>query len=159
MTQPGGGTCASPGQKLVNPGFESGATGWANATYTIGTWSGDNAARTGSYSAWLSGYSEARTETLEQTVSIPAGCANSRLTLYLKIHTGEYGSTPYDTFTIRIGSTVIATYSNADASGYTQRSFNVGAYAGQTVKISFTGAEDSSLPTSFVLDDLALTAS
>jgi subtilisin family serine protease len=159
VTQPGGGTCASPGQKLVNPGFESGETGWANATYTIGPWSGDNAARTGSYSAWLSGYSEARTETLDQTVSIPAGCVSSRLTLYLKIHTGEYGSTPYDTFTIRIGSTVIATYSNADASGYTQRSFNVGAYAGQTVKISFTGAEDSSLPTSFVLDDLALTAS
>ncbi|MBS0447091.1 MAG: hydrolase, partial [Proteobacteria bacterium] len=43
------------------------------------------------------------------------------------------------------------------ASGYTVRSFNLGAYIGQTVTIKFTGAEDSSLQTSFVLDDVTLT--
>jgi subtilisin family serine protease len=156
---PQGGSCVSPGQKLVNPGFESGATGWANATYTIGPWPGSNAPRSGANSAWLGGYSAAVTETLQQQVTIPAGCANSTLSLYLKIHTGEFGSTVYDTFTIRVGSTVLATYSNANASGYTQRSFNVGAFAGQTVTLGFTSAEDSSLETSFILDDLALTAS
>ncbi|MFD7656787.1 S8 family peptidase [Actinosynnema sp. NPDC059797] len=155
----GGGGCASPGQKLVNPGFESGETGWTDATYTIGPWTGDNAPRSGSRSAWLNGYGEAMTETLQQTVAIPAGCVNSRLTLYLKIHSGEYSSgIAYDTLTIRVGSTVLATYSNIDESPYTLRSFPVGAYAGRTVTIAFTGAEDSSLPTSFVLDDLALNA-
>ncbi|MGC7095386.1 S8 family peptidase [Amycolatopsis lurida] len=152
------GGCSEVGQKLVNPGFESSETGWSGATYVIGEWSPANGPRSGTWSAWLGGYGEAATETLQQVVTIPAGCANSALSLYLKIHTGEYGSTPYDTFTVRIGSTVLATYSNADASPYTRRSFDVGAFAGQTVTISFTSAEDSSLPTSFVLDDLALDA-
>ncbi|MEU5261151.1 S8 family peptidase [Amycolatopsis sp. NPDC021455] len=155
VTPPGG--CAG-GQKLVNPGFESGSTGWSNATYTVGQWSGVNAARSGSWSAWLGGYGTDVTETLEQTVTIPAGCANSVLSLYLKIHTGEVGSTPYDRFTVRIGSTVLATYSNANASGYTVRSFDVGAFAGRTVTVSFTSSEDATVQTSFVLDDLSLTA-
>jgi len=36
--------------------------------------------------------------------------------------------------------------------------FDVGAFAGQTVTVRFTGTEDSSLQTSFVIDDTALTA-
>ena len=39
------------------------------------------------------------------------------------------------------------------------RSFNVGSLAGQTVTIKFSGSEDSSLQTSFVIDDTALNAS
>jgi len=39
------------------------------------------------------------------------------------------------------------------------RSFNVSAFAGQTVTIGFTGTEDSSLQTSFVIDDTALNLS
>jgi hypothetical protein len=54
----------------------------------------------------------------------------------------------------------VATYSNLNkASGYTQRSFNVASFAGQTVSVSFSGSEDSSLQTSFVIDDTALTVS
>lgn len=54
----------------------------------------------------------------------------------------------------------LATYSNLDAAtGYTQRSFNLGAYAGQTVTVKFTGVEGSKLQTSFVIDDTALTVS
>jgi hypothetical protein len=34
---------------------------------------------------------------------------------------------------------------------------SLAAYIGQTVVIKFTGAEDSSLQTSFVLDDVTLT--
>ena len=64
----------------------------------------------------------------------------------------------FDTFTIKVNSTTLATYSNLNPSGYLLRSFNVGAFAGQTVTISFTGTEDWSLQTSFVLDDLALNA-
>jgi hypothetical protein len=41
----------------------------------------------------------------------------------------------------------------------TVRSFDVSAFAGQTVTVKFTGTEDSSLQTSFVVDDTALTAS
>jgi len=155
---PPGGSCSSPGQKLVNPGFESGTTGWANATWTIYPWTGIGAPRTGSYSSWIGGYGYTATETLQQTVTIPAGCTNSVLSFYLKIATSEYEAVVYDRFTVKVGSTTLATYSNLNPSGYLLRSFNVGAFAGQTVTISFTGAEDQSLQTSFVLDDLSLNA-
>jgi hypothetical protein len=52
----------------------------------------------------------------------------------------------------------LATYSNVNAaSGYTVHTANLAAYVGQTVTIKFTGTEDSSLQTSFVLDDVTLT--
>jgi hypothetical protein len=54
----------------------------------------------------------------------------------------------------------LATYSNLNASGgYAQKSFSLAAYAGTTVTLLFTGAEDSTLQTSFVVDDTALTVS
>jgi hypothetical protein len=66
----------------------------------------------------------------------------------------------YDKLTVKVGSTTLATYSNLnEAAGYTQRSFNLSSFAGQTVTISFTGTEDSSLQTSFVIDDTALNVS
>jgi hypothetical protein len=39
------------------------------------------------------------------------------------------------------------------------RTFDVSSFAGQTVTLSFSGTEDSSLQTSFVLDDVAVNAS
>ena len=36
------------------------------------------------------------------------------------------------------------------------KSFNVTAYRGQTIRVRFYGTEDSSLQTSFVIDDTAL---
>ena len=54
----------------------------------------------------------------------------------------------------------MATYSNLNkATGYTLRSFDVSAFAGQTVSVSFSGTEDTSLQTSFVVDDTAVTLS
>jgi serine protease len=61
---------------------------------------------------------------------------------------------------VKVGSTTLATFSNLNAaSGYTVHSYNVSSLAGQTVKLLFTGTEDSSLQTSFVIDDTALTTS
>ncbi len=156
---PAGGSCGSPGEKLSNGGFESGTAGWSNATWTIYPWTGTGAPRSGSYSSWISGYGYTATETLQHSVTIPAGCTNSVLSLYLKISTAEYEGPAFDYFTISAGSTTLATYSNLDASsGYVLHQFNVGAFAGQTVTISFTGDEDWSLQTSFVLDDVSVIA-
>jgi subtilisin family serine protease len=154
----GGGDCSAPGQKLTNPGFESGTTGWSNATWTIANWTGIGAPRTGTRSSWIAGYGYSSTETLQQSVTIPEGCTGSTLSFHLKIDSSESGPVVYDRFTVKIGTATLATYTNADESGYTLRTFDVGAYAGQTVTVSFTGTEDWSLQTSFVLDDLALTA-
>ena len=153
----GGGTCS--GQKLVNPGFESGATTWAASAGVITTDAGQ-AAHAGSYKAWLDGYGTTHTDTLSQSVTIPAGCA-ATLSFYIHIDSAETTTTTaYDKLTVKAGSTTLATYSNLNkASGYVLKSFNVSSLAGQTVSISFSGTEDSSLQTSFVIDDTALTVS
>ncbi|MBO4165121.1 MULTISPECIES: M4 family metallopeptidase [Micromonospora] len=153
---PTSGGCS--GQKLTNPGFESGGTGWT-ATSGVITSSASQAAHGGSYKAWLNGYGSTHTDTVTQSVSIPAGC-RATLSFWLHIDTAESGSTAYDKLTVKAGSTTLATYSNVNAaSGYVQRSFDVSASAGSTVTISFSGVEDSSLQTSFVVDDTALTLS
>ncbi|WP_447008252.1 S8 family peptidase [Saccharothrix isguenensis] len=156
---PPGGSCSAPGEKLVNGGFESGTTGWSNATWTISSWTGTGAPRSGARSSWIGGYGYSYTETLSQTVTVPAGCTNTTLSLWLKISTAEYEPAVFDTFTVKAGSTTLATYTNLNPSGYAVRTFNLGAYAGQSVTLSFTGTEDWSYQTSFVLDDVSVTAS
>ncbi|MEU6671676.1 M4 family metallopeptidase [Streptomyces sp. NPDC046727] len=151
-----GGGCSST-QLLSNPGFESGSTGWTATSGVITTDSGE-ASHGGSYKAWLDGYGSSHTDTLSQSVTIPAGC-KATLTFYLHIDTAETTtSTQYDKLTVTAGSKTLATYSNLNAaSGYSQKSFDLSSLAGSTVTLKFNGVEDSSLQTSFVVDDTALT--
>ena len=118
-------------------------------------------AHSGSWYAWLDGYGTTHTDTLSQTVTVPSGCTSYTLSFWLHIDTAETTtSTAFDKLTVQAGSTTLATYSNLNHnSGYAQRSFNLAAFAGQTVTIKFTGTEDSSLQTSFVIDDTALNVS
>ncbi len=148
----GGGTSCS-GQKILNPGFESGSASWSATAGVITTDSGQPA-HSGSYKAWFDGYGSSHTDTLSQSVTIPSGCS-ATLSFYLHIDTAESTSySAYDTFTVKAGSTTLATYSNLDHnSGYVLRSFDVSSLAGKTVTISFSGTEDYSLQTSFVVDD------
>jgi Zn-dependent metalloprotease len=154
----GGGTCTST-QLLGNPGFESGNTTWT-ATSGVITNSSSQAAHAGSYKAWLDGYGSTHTDTLSQSVTIPSGCKAS-FTFYLHIDTAETTtSTQYDKLTVTAGSTTLATYSNLNAaSGYAQKTFDLSSFAGTTVALKFSGVEDSSLQTSFVVDDTAVTTS
>ena len=55
-------------------------------------------------------------------------------------------------------TTTLLTLSNLNkTSTYVQKSFDLTSFKGQSVTIKFTGTEDSSLATSFVLDDVTLT--
>jgi Zn-dependent metalloprotease len=154
----GGGTCS--GQALGNPGFETGtAAPWSASAGVIDN-STSQAAHSGSWKAWMDGYGTTHTDTLSQSVAIPAGC-HAVLSFYLHIDSAETTTTTqYDKLTVKAGSTTLATYSNLNkASGYSLKSFDVSSLAGQTVSISFTGTEDSSLQTSFVVDDTGLNLS
>ena len=159
----GGGGCASPGQKLANPGFESGNTSWTASSGVIGQWaSSGQPPRSGTWNAWLDGYGTSHTDTLSQTVTLPAGCASYSLTFWLHIDSSETTTTiAYDTLRVQViagATTTLATYSNLnEAAGYSQKSFNLASFAGQTVTLRFLGVEDVSLQTSFVIDDTALT--
>ncbi|WP_433221702.1 S8 family serine peptidase [Dactylosporangium sp. CS-047395] len=160
-----GGGCSGAGQKLANPGFESGTASWTASTGVIGQYSSNGQpTRTGTWNAWLNGYGSTHSDTLSQTVTLPSGCSAYTLAFWLHIDTSETStSTAYDKLTVQVvgaSTTTLATYSNlTTATGYVQRTFNLAAFAGQTVTIRFTGTEDSSLQTSFVLDDTGLTVS
>jgi subtilisin family serine protease len=156
----GAGGC-SPGQKLANPGFETGKASWTGTANVIGQWAGSGQpSHSGTWLAWLDGYGVTHTDTLSQTVTIPAGCTNSTLSFWLHVDSAETTTTAaFDRLTVQLGSTTLATYSNLNkATGYVQRSFNVGSFAGQSVTLKFTGTEDVSLQTSFAIDDTTITA-
>ncbi|MCW2639641.1 MAG: hypothetical protein JWP76_1947 [Dactylosporangium sp.] len=155
-----GGSCSSPGQKLGNPGFESGNTVWSASSGVIDNSTGEPA-HSGSWKAWLDGYGSTHTDTLSQSVTLPAGCSTYTFSFWLHIDTAETTTTTaYDKLTVQVGSTTLATYSNLNAaSGYAQKSFSLAGYAGQTVTLKFTGTEDASLQTSFVIDDTAVNVS
>jgi len=160
-------SASTSSQLLGNTGFESGtAAPWTLSSGVLCTNSAcaGETAHSGTGFAWLDGYGTTHTDTASQTVAIPAGKMSATLAFYLHIDTHETGSTAYDTLKVQVlnsSGTVLATlatYSNANAaSGYSLKSLSMNAYIGQTVTIRFVGAEDSSLATSFVIDDVTLT--
>ena len=166
ITTAGGGCTAA--QLLTNPGFESGATGWTQSS-TLGfapiTNASGEAPHSGTWKAWFNGNGSSDTDTVAQTVTIPSGCS-ATLSYWLHIDTTENTSTATpDTFTVQLldGSgavlTTLATYSNLDAaSGYSQHTHDISAYAGKTVTLKFTGMETDKNggTTSFVNDDNAI---
>jgi PKD repeat protein len=153
-------------QLLGNSGFESGAASpWTMSSGVLCSNSScaGEVAHSGTWFVWLNGYGSAHTDTVSQTLTIPSGKTSATLSYYLHIDTAETGSTAYDKLTVQVlnsSGTVLstlATFSNVNAaSGYTVHTANLAPYIGQTVTIRFTGTEDTSLQTSFVLDDVTL---
>ena len=148
-------------QLILNPGFESGVTSWtasAGVACTNSTCSGQTA-HGGTGFVWLDGYGSTHTDTLSQTVTIPAGKTSATLTFWMHIDTAETGTTAYDKLIVQATSgtttTTLATYSNVNAAaGYVQKTFSLNAFIGKSVTIKFAGTEDASLQTSFILDDV-----
>jgi hypothetical protein len=145
-------------QLVRNPGFESGNTIWSSTPAVIGQNGPAEPAHTGTWDAWLDGYGTTHTDTLSQSVTIPATCHNSTFSFWLHIDTAETTTTTaFDKLTITANGTTLATFSNLNhAGGYQQHSYSLASFAGQTVTLKFTGTEDSSLQTSFVVDDTAV---
>jgi hypothetical protein len=149
---------------IVNGGFETGAASPWSLTAGVLNNSTSEPAHTGAWDAWMDGYGTTHTDTASQTVAIPAGKTSATLVFWLHIDTAETTTTTaFDTLRVQVlntGGTVLATlgtFSNLNkAAGYQQHSFSLNSFIGQTVVIKFTGTEDVSLQTSFVLDDVAL---
>jgi serine protease len=152
----------TPRQLLGNPGFETGsAAPWTSTAGVINPNGAGETAHSGSWYAWLDGYGFTHTDTLSQAVTIPSGCTGTTFSFWLHIDTAETTTTtPYDKVTITANGTTLATFSNLNhASGYTQHTYSLGSFAGSTVTLKFTGTEDISLQTSFVVDDTAVNTS
>jgi hypothetical protein len=150
-------------QLLGNPGFESGNVTWTASTSVITTATAEPA-HTGSWKAWLDGYGVATTDTLYQQVAIPSTITTATLTFWLHIDTAETTTTTtYDTLKLQItnsSGTVLSTlmtYSNLNHNtGYAQQTYDLSSFKGQTIRVLFTGVEDSIDQTSFVVDDFTL---
>ncbi len=159
----GGGTPPPPpsGNLLANPGFESGAVSWTASSGVITNDTGAPA-RTGSWKAWLDGYGTTHTDTLSQAVTIPAA-SSATLSFHLYVTSAETTTTTaYDRLTVQVvdggTTTTLGTFSNLNKGpSYVLRSFTMSSWAGRTVTVKFTGTEDASLATSFVIDDTSLT--
>src|SRR5262249_16118781 len=110
---------------------------------------------------------------LTQTVAIPSG-SSPNLTFWVNIVTQETTwSTVYDKLSVEIhnaSATLLAaplTLSNVNAVSsnntngvyFQPAAINLSAYAGQTVQITFHATCDSSLPTTFRIDDVSLKGS
>ena len=155
-------------QIIGNPGLENGTTTtpWvltAGVICSTSTCSGQSP-HTGSWYAWLDGYGSTHTDTASQQIVIPAGKTSATLSFFLHIDTAETSKTAAnDTLSVQVLNTsgtvlgTLATYSNLNAAtGYQQRTFSLASYIGKTVVLKFTGKENSSKETSFVLDDITL---
>jgi subtilisin family serine protease len=154
-----------PGAELLlNRGFESGAVNWT-ATAGVITNSTGQTPRTGSFYAWLDGYGTTHTDSLFQQIAVPSSATTVTLSFWLKINSAETTTvTPFDTLQVQIRNssntvlTTLATYSNLnETTGYVLKTFDISSFRGQTIRIYFLGQEDSSLQTSFVIDDTSCT--
>ena len=151
------------GELITNGGFESGNTVWTASTAVIDNTT-TQAAHAGSWKAWLNDYGSAHTDTLLQTVTLPAAAPSATLTFWLKVVSSETSTTAAnDTLKVQVRGTTgavlatLKTYSNLDkGSSYVQRSFDLSPYKGQAVQIYFVGVENASLNTAFLVDDVSL---
>ena len=154
----------TPTELIANGGFESTASWTASTGVICATGCSGESAHGGAGFAWLDGYGAATTDTVSQNVTIPSTATSATFSFWLHVDTAETTTTTkYDTLTVQLQNssgtvlTTLATYSNLDHNtGYAQKSFDVTAYKGQTVKVYFKGVEDASYQTSFVLDDVSL---
>lgn len=161
---PGGGT----NQVLQNPGFEAGsaAAPWVVSHSAIIDNNSANA-HSGSWLAYMGGWSSPTTDFLYQPVTIPSGATAVNLSFWLAI-LNDSGTTgiAQNVLTLKVQDAsgadlaTLDTWSNLNAgSSYVQRGpYNLMAYQGQTIRIYLTSVQPNPGPndTAFFLDDFTL---
>jgi hypothetical protein len=156
---PVGGGCSNI---IGNGGFESGTAPWVESSSGGYELIDTTRPHTGTRSAYLGGYNNG-TDSIYQTVSIPAGATSANLAYWWYMTSSEGTGTAYDFMYVEVRSTsgallgTLQTLSNRNTRNvWTQSTLNVLPWAGQTVRIQFRATTDSSLVTSFFVDDVAL---
>jgi hypothetical protein len=150
---------------VKNGGFESGTASWSATSGDI-TNSSSYAAHGGAYKLWLNGYGSTSTDYGYQTLTIPSTATTVTLSFWLRVASDETTTTTaYDKLNVQLRNTsngvlrTLATYSNLNkGSSYVQKTFDVSAYRGQTVRVYFEGTEGAQVATSFLVDDVSVQA-
>ncbi|MGO9082340.1 MAG: hypothetical protein ACLQDY_25485 [Streptosporangiaceae bacterium] len=158
----------TPGQLLANPGFEAGKLApWTGSGDVLTRASAAVPAHSGSWLAWFDGYGGAHTDSIAQTVKIPASCDRATLSFWLKITSTDPAAQASDTFTVQVTThpastpVTLATYSSQDRGRhYVRHVLSLRSYAGQAITLKFTGKETLvGYDTSFFEDDNAVRVS
>jgi Putative Ig domain len=161
VSSAGGGGCTAQ-QLLGNPGFETGSISpWSSTAGVLASTSEGVPSQAGSYLAWLDGYGTAHTDTLAQTVTIPANCTSAVFTYWVEVNSTTTNTR--NTLVLDIlnsSGTVVQTVSVATAANngtsYVEHSTSLASYIGQTITVKFVGTEVSGGNTSFFEDSNAL---
>jgi subtilisin family serine protease len=152
---------SSGGELIVNGGFEGSSSPWTLSGNAY--WSTGGYAQAGTGYTVLGAYNNASGAEYE-TVTIPSSHP-ANLTFWLNVSTSEGLGTAYDYLYVEVRSTAgallgtLATYSNRNATtigSYTQRSFSLASWRGQTVRLQFRATTDITLPTSFRVDGVSI---
>jgi hypothetical protein len=149
------------GELISNGGFEGSSSPWTlsgNAYWSTGAYPHSGTGYT------VLGFYDNASGTMYQTVSIPAGHP-ANYTFWLNITSAESGTVVYDRLYVEVRNTsgallaTLATYSNVNEGTigvYSQKSFSLASWRGQTVRVQFRATTDFSLPTDFRIDDVSL---
>jgi subtilase family serine protease len=154
-------------QLLVNPSFETGSISPWTATSGVLASTSDGVPAQGdnTYLAWLDGYGAAHTDTLAQTVTIPANCVSAEFSYWVEVNSTVTSTTKQaeNKLVLEIlnsSGTVVQTVPVATAANngtsYVEYSTNLASYIGQTITVKFVGTEVSGGNTSFFEDTNAL---
>jgi hypothetical protein len=155
---------AGGNELIVNGGFEGGAAPWTLTGGAVVSTGGNH--RSGTGYLILGGVNNASQSAFQQ-ITIPSGTSPS-LNFWLNVTSAETTTTTqFDRFFVEVRSTsgallaTLATFSNlnrvAASNAYTLRGpLNLSSFAGQTVRIQFRATTDSSLITSFRVDDVSV---
>lgn len=146
-----------PGDVITNPGFEQGTTGWSDPSGSVITDASGAPAHSGTWKAWLGGYGSTRTDTISQQITVPTGATT--LSYWMYITSAEDASAAnVDNLTVTMDGTQIRSRSNMfpNKGQWVKETVDIRAFAGRSVTLAFTGTENASKQTSFVLDDLAI---
>ena len=160
-------TCTKTNQVLKNPGFESGKVEWVtSSTAGIDVILRSSSAKTGSWLASLGGSGKVRTDTLSQTIFVPADACSAKLSFWLRKQKSGgigFGGSSADLVKLEvsgsgIATTVLATYAEGavSAAQYQQKVLDLIAWKGKTIQVRFMGIEDARSATSFFIDDTGL---
>ena len=147
-------------QQITNQTFETNTTGW---TLSGAARVAAPAAGHGGFSLRLGGVNSA-VHTAYTTVSIPSGAARAELNFYWYMTTNETPGHGYDNFYAEVRDTSgnVLQVKDFRSDGWTPslwlkaENLDLTAWAGQTVRIYFYSATDSSLSTTFYVDDVSL---
>jgi subtilase family serine protease len=149
-------------QLLGNPGFETGSISpWTSSSGVLANTSEGVPAQAGSWLAWLDGYGAAHTDTLSQTVTIPATCVSAVFTYWVEVNSTTTNTANKLVLEILNSSgTVVQTVPVVTAANngtrYVEFTTNLASYIGQKITVKFVGTEVSGGNTSFFEDSNAL---